>query len=158
MKEIRRAETDRVRIANTVGEAIDQPVDLALELIGRAFKPHSIGTGLGRRWRCMAEIGRRAIARRPGKTSSPQGGAFQPMSGNRETDGARSGPIAATCARQRCLPTQSAGDCSAFSGARNAAIETLPAPWRIDIRQGRQRALALPCHHVTQPPRHRACF
>ncbi|WP_371636329.1 hypothetical protein [Stappia sp. P2PMeth1] len=44
--EFRRAGTDHIWIADALGEMIDQPVDLALELIGTAFKPGSIGVGL----------------------------------------------------------------------------------------------------------------
>ncbi|WP_342022008.1 hypothetical protein [Nitratireductor soli] len=48
MVEFRRTRTDHVGIPDALGEMIDQPVDLALELIGTALKPNSIGVGLRR--------------------------------------------------------------------------------------------------------------
>ncbi|MEC9246434.1 MAG: hypothetical protein VYB05_16855 [Pseudomonadota bacterium] len=48
MVEFRRTRTDYVGIPDALGEMIDQPVDLALELIGTALKPNSIGVGLRR--------------------------------------------------------------------------------------------------------------
>ncbi|WP_349365471.1 MAG: hypothetical protein ABL311_10835 [Nitratireductor rhodophyticola] len=46
--EFRRAGADHIWIADALGEMIDQPVDLALELVGTALKPCSIGVGLRR--------------------------------------------------------------------------------------------------------------
>ncbi|TWG97176.1 hypothetical protein L598_002200000600 [Mesorhizobium sp. J18] len=46
--EFRRAGTDHIWIADALGEMIDQPVDLAFELIGTVLKTRSIGIGLRR--------------------------------------------------------------------------------------------------------------